>query len=180
MSFSYLFPWRNEFVPSEHHFVPWRTGFTFWKNRPDWKTYPSLAFFLGEVKLSTIFSPREKILPFRGVILSSCRNLLLLRGTTLSPDPPLGNLPSALSLGTVTFPRALSFREANLSLGEKALFLEEHSLNLPVSFSLGIVNLPLREVILSSTFSQRGMNSSYREFVIPFGENFLSLENWLY
>ena len=73
-----------------------------------------------------------KILPFGGVILSSYRNLILLRGTTLSPDPPLGNLPFSISLGTITFPVALSFRGVNLTLGEKALFLEEHSLNVPI------------------------------------------------
>ena len=100
------------------------------------ETCPSLAFFLREVKLSAIFSPREKILPFGGVILSSYRNLLLLKGTTLSPYPHLGHLPSTLSLRTVTFPVTLSFRGVNLPLGEKALFLEEHSLSLPVSFSL--------------------------------------------
>ena len=106
------------------------------------------------------------------MILSSCRNLLLLRGTTLSSDPPLGNLPYALSLGTVTFLAALSFRGVNLPLREKALFLKEHSLNLPISFSLG-------EVVLYATFSQ-GTNSSFGEFVLPFSESFLSLENWLY
>ena len=100
------------------------------------KTCPSLAFFLAEVKLSTIFSLREKILSFGGVILSSCRNLLFLRGTTLSPDPPLRLLPFALSLVTITFPTALSFRGVNLPLEKKDLFLEEHSMNLHVSFSL--------------------------------------------
>ena len=144
------------------------------------ETCPSFAFFHGEVKLSAIFSLGEKILPFGRVILSSCRNLLLLRGTTLSPDPPLGHLPSALSLGTVTFPTTLSFRGVNLPLGKKALFLEERSLNPPVSFSLGAVNLPHGEVVLSTPFSLRGTNSSSREFILPFGENFLSLENWLY
>ena len=138
------------------------------------ETCPFLAFFLGKVKLSTIFSHGEKILPFGGVILSSCRNLLLLRGTTLSLDPPLGNLPSAISLGTITFPITLLFGGVNLPLREKTLFLEEHSLNLPVSFSLGAVNLPHGEVVLSATFSLRGTNSSSREFVLPFGENFLS------
>ena len=144
------------------------------------ETCPSLAFFLGEVKLSTIFSLREKILPFGGVILSSCRNLFFLRGTTISPYPPLGHLPSALSLGKITFLAAFSFRGVNLPLGKKALFLEEHSLNLLVSFSLGAMNLPHGEVVLYAPFSLRGTNSSSREFVLPFGENFLSLENWLY
>ena len=143
------------------------------------ETCPFPPFFLGEVKLFAIFSLGEKILPF-GVILSSYRNLLLLRGATLSPDPPLGHLPSIISLGTVTLPITLSFRGVNLPLGEKAFFLEEHSLNLPVLFSLGAVNLPHGEVSLSTPFSLRGMNSSSKEFVLPFGENFLSLENWLY
>ena len=144
------------------------------------ETCHSLAFFLGEVKLFEIFSHGEKILPFRGVIISSNRNLLLLRGTTLSPNPPLGHLPSALSLGTITFPIALSFRGVNLPLGKKSLFFEDHSLNLPVSFSLGAVNLPHGEVVLYAPFSLRGTNSSFEEFVLPFGEHFLSLDNWLY
>ena len=139
----------------------------------------SLAFFLGEVKLHAIFSLKEKNLPLREVILSSCRNLILLRGTTLSLDPPLENLLSAIFLGTITFPTTLSFRGVNLPLREKALFLEGHSLNLPTSFSLGVVNLPHGEMVLSTTFSLRGTNSSSGEFVLPFGENFVSLENQL-
>ena len=145
----------------------------------DGETCLSPPFFHGEVKLSAIFSLEEKNLPLGQVILSSYRNLLLLRRTTLSPYPPLGNLPSALSLGIVTFPTTLSFRGVNLPLGEKALFLEEHSLNLPASFSLGEVNLPHGEVVLSATFSLRGMNSSSGESVLRFGENFISLENRL-
>ena len=66
----------------------------------------------------------------------------------------------------------------NLPLREKALFLKEHSLNLPASFSFGEINLPHRGVCLSTTFSLGGMNSS-REFVLPFGENFLFSENRL-
>ena len=112
----------------------------------------SPTLFFGEVKLSTIFYLEEKNLPLEEVIQYSCRNLLLLRGTTLSPDPPLGNLPSALSLGTVTFLTAFSFREVNLPLRENALFLEEHSLNQPASFSLGAMNLPYGEVVLFTTF----------------------------
>ena len=149
------------------------------KTGMDGETCLSPTFFLGEVKLSTIFFLEENNLPHGKVILSSCRNLLFLRGTTLSPYPSLGNLPSALSLGTITFPTTLSFREVDLPLGEKVLFLEEHSLNLPTSFSLGVVNQPRGEVVLSATFSLRGTNSSFGEFVSPFGENFLSLENWL-
>ena len=67
-----------------------------------------------------------------------------------------------------------------LSLGEKALFLEEHSLNMPASFSLGAVNLPHGWVGLSITFSLGGANSSSVEFVLPFGESFLSLKTWIY
>ena len=119
------------------------------------ETCPSLAFFLGEVKLSTIFPPRENILPFGGVILSSYRNLILLKGTTLSPNPPLGHLSSVLSLGITTFLTTLSFRGVNLNLGKKALFLEEHYLNLHVSFSLRVVNLPYEEVVISASFSLR-------------------------
>ena len=114
-------------------------------------TCPSPTFSLKEVKLFAIFSLRGKNLPFGGVILSSSRNLHLLRGATPSLNPPLGNLPLALSLGkivlfafflgTVTFPISLSFRGVNLPLEEKALFLEEHSLNLPASFSPGAMNL---------------------------------------
>ena len=131
-------------------------------------TCPSPAFSLEEVKFFAIFSLEGNNLPFRGVIISYDRNLLLLRGTNLSPDPPLGNLPLALSLrktglfafflGTVTFLTTLSFGGVNLPLREKALFLEEHSLNLPTSFSLGIVNLPRGGVSLSTSFSFRGTN----------------------
>ena len=67
----------------------------------------------------------------------------------------------------------------NLPLGEKARFLKEHSLNLPASFSFWEMNLPNGGVGLSTTFSLGGMNSS-REFVLPFGESFLFLENRLY
>ena len=114
------------------------------------ETCHSPAFSLREVKLYAIFFLRGKNL--RGTILSSSRNLLLFRGTTLSPYPLLRNLPSALSLGKaglltfflrmVTFPTTLSFKGVNLPLGEKAMFLEEHSLNMPASFFLGVVNLP--------------------------------------
>ena len=65
----------------------------------------------------------------------------------------------------------------NLPLRENAFFIEDHSLNMLASFSLRAVNLPHGEVVLFATFSLRGMNSSSREFVLPFGENFLSLEN---
>ena len=143
------------------------------------ETCLSPAFFLGEVKLSTIFSLEENNQPLGEVILSSCRNLLLIRGTTLSLDPPIGNMLFAISLGTVTFPTAFSFRGVNLPLEEKAFFLKEHSLNLPTSFSLGAMDLLHGEVVLFATFSLRGTNSSSREFVLPFGENFLSLENRL-
>ena len=74
----------------------------------------------------------------------------------------------------------LPFGGVNLPLREKALFLKKHSLNLLVSFSLGAVNLPHGWVDLSTTFSLGGANSSSREFVLPFRENFLSLEIWLY
>ena len=96
-------------------------------------TCPFPAFSLEEVKLSIIFSIGGKDLPFGGVILSSGKNLLLLRGTTLSLYPSLKNLPSALSLGKtglftfflgkLTFPTTFSFGGVNLPLGEKALFL---------------------------------------------------------
>ena len=63
-------------------------------------------------------------------------------------------------------------------MGKKLFFLKEHSLNLLTSFSLGEMNLPHGEVVLSAPFSLRGMNSS-REFFFPFGESFLFLENRL-
>ena len=69
----------------------------------------------------------------------------------------------------------------NLPLGEKVVFLEEYFLNLPAlfsPFSLGEMNLPHGGLGLSITFPLRGMNSS-REFVLPFGESFLFLENRL-
>ena len=62
---------------------------------------------------------------------------------------------------------------------EKALFLEEHYLNLPTSFSLGVVNLPHGGVSLSTAFSLGGTNPSLGEFILPFGESLLSLENRL-
>ena len=67
----------------------------------------------------------------------------------------------------------------NLPLREKAIFLKEHSQNLPASFSLGEINLPYREVGLSKTISLGGMNYSSKEFVFPFGESLLLLVNWL-
>ena len=155
------------------------------------ETCSSPTFSLGEVKLHAIFSIGEKNLPFGGVILSYGRNLLLLRGTTLSPYPPLGNLSSALPLEktslsafiliTVTFPTALSFRRVKrlLPLGEKALFLEEHSLNLLASFTLGLVSLPHGVLALYKAFSLRGMNLSLGEFILPFWESLISLENRL-
>ena len=59
------------------------------------------------------------------------------------------------------------------------MFLEEHSLNLPASFFLGVVNLLGEGMGLSITFSLRGMNLSLREFILPFGESLLSLVNGL-
>ena len=72
------------------------------------------------------------------------------------------------------------FGGANLPLREKDVFLKEHSLNLLVSFSLRALNLPYGGVGLSTTFFLGGTNSSSGDFVFPFGENFLSLENRLY
>ena len=62
---------------------------------------------------------------------------------------------------------------------ENTLFLKEHSLNLPTSFSIGAMNLPYGGVGLSAVFSQGGTNPSPREFILPFGESLISLENWL-
>ena len=117
------------------------------------------------------------------------KNLLLLRGTTLSLDSPLGNLLSARSLRKtglfafflriVTFPTTLSFGGVNLPFGERALFHEEHYLNLPASFSLGVVNLPRGGVSFSENFSMGGMNPSPGEFILPFEESLISLENRL-
>ena len=93
------------------------------------------------------------LLPWRSEVVYNLLSLgkdftlLLHRGATQSLDPPLGNLSFAISLGIITFLITLSFRGVNLPLGEKALFLEEHSLNLPVSFSLRVVNLPHGEVV---------------------------------
>ena len=100
--------------------------------------------------------------------------------------PPFGNigligetcLSPAFFLGEFTFHEILSFRRRDLSFGEQAIFLEEHSLNLLASFSLGEMNLPHGGVGLSTTFSLGRMNSS-REFVLPFGESFIFLENRL-
>ena len=67
----------------------------------------------------------------------------------------------------------------NLSLREKTMFLEEHSLNLLASFSLGAVNLFHGRVGLSTTFSLGGKNPSHGEFILNFRESLLSLENRL-
>ena len=83
-------------------------------------------------------------------------------------------------MSPVTFPTTLSFGGVNLPLREKSLFLEEHSLNLPASFSLGTVNLSHGRVGLSTTFSLGGTNPSYGEFISHFGETLISLENWLF
>ena len=63
-------------------------------------------------------------------------------------------------------------------MGKKIFFLEERSLNLPTSFSLGEMNLPHGKVVFSAPFSLRGINSSW-EFVFPFRKSFLFLENRL-
>ena len=68
----------------------------------------------------------------------------------------------------------LPFGGINLPLREKTMFIKEYSLNLPASLSLGAMNLPHGRVGL---FSLGGMNSSSREFILPFKESFLSLEN---
>ena len=126
-------------------------------------TCSSSAFSLEEVKLSSIFS-LGKNLPFGGGILTSIGNLFLLRGTTLSLDQHLGNLPSTLSLGktglfsfflgTVTSLTTLSFGGVNLPLGKNNMFLKEHSLNLLASFSLGVVT-PNRGGPFYNLFSKR-------------------------
>ena len=134
------------------------------------------------MKLSAVFSFEEYNLPL-GEVKLSLVNFILYLGEM---GPPFGNiglrgktcLSSAFFLRELTFSAILSFRGVNLPLGEKALFLEEHSLNMPTSFSLGEMNLSYGGVDLSTTFSLGGMNPS-REFVLPFGESFLFLENRL-
>ena len=142
----------------------------------------SPARFLGEMKLSTIFSFEEKNLPLREVKLSLVNFILYLgeMGTSFGNIGLSGEtcLSLAFFLGELTFPEILSFRGENLPLGEQALFLKEHSLNFPASFSLGEMNLPYRRVGISTTFSLGGMNSSTK-FILPFGKSFLFLENWL-
>ena len=91
-----------------------------------------------------------------------------------------GICPPAFYLEEVKLSTIFSLGGKNLPLREKDMFLEEHSLNLPISFSLGALNLPHEGVGLSTTFFIGGTNSSSREFVLPIGESFLSLENWLY
>ena len=59
------------------------------------------------------------------------------------------------------------------------MFLEEHSMNLPASFSLGAVNLTLGRVGLSATSSLGGTNLSHGEFILPFRESLISFENQL-
>ena len=134
------------------------------KTSMDGETCLSPARFLGEVKLSLV-------------------NFILYLGEM---GPPFGNiglsgetcLSLALFIGELNFPTILSFRGVNLPIGEKAFFLEKHSINRLASFSLREINLPYEGVGLSTTFSLGGMNSS-REFVLPLGESFLFLENRL-
>ena len=147
------------------------------------ETCLSLTFFLGEVKLSAIFSLEEKNLPLEEVKFSLV-NIILYLGEM---GPPFGKiglsgetcLSPAFFLGQLTFPIDLSFRGVTLPLGEKDFFLEEHSLNLHASFSLGEMILPHGGVGFSTTFSLGGTNSFSREFVLHFGEGFFFLENWL-
>ena len=96
--------------------------------------------------------------------------------------PPLGKigltggicLSRVFSLGEVKLSTIFSLEEKNLPFGgvdlplrEKALYLEEHSLNLPASFSHEAINLPHEWVDLSTNFSLGGTNSSSKEFVLP-------------
>ena len=115
--------------------------------------------FLGEVKLSLV-----NFILYLGEMGPPFGNIGLSGKTCLSP---------AFFLRELTFPEILSFRGGNLPFGEQARFLEEHSLNLPASFSFEEMNLPHGEVVLFAPFSLRGTNSSSREFVLPFGESFL-------
>ena len=138
--------------------------------------------FLREVKLSSIISLKENNL-YLGEVKLSLVNFILYLGEM---GPPFGNiglsgetcLSPAFFLGELTCPTILKFRGVNLPLREKAFFLEEHSLNPLESFSLREMNLPHGGMGLSITFSLGGMNSS-GEFVLPFGESFLFLENHL-
>ena len=59
------------------------------------------------------------------------------------------------------------------------MFLEEHSLNLYAFFFLGAVNLPHGGVGLFAAISLGRMNLSHGEFILPFRESFISLENRL-
>ena len=134
-----------------------------------------LAFFLGEVKLFAIFSIEEKNLPL-GEVKLSLVNIIMYLGEMGSPFGNIGLsgetcLSPTFFLGELTFPVILSFRGVNLPLGEKALFLNEHSLNLPTSFSRGEMNLPHGGMGFFITFSLGKMNSSSRDFVLPFGES---------
>ena len=143
----------------------------------------SKNLYLGEVKLSTIFSLKEKNLPLGELKLSLVNIILYLREMGL----PFGNiglsgetcLSYAFFLREMTFPAYFSFRGVNFPLGEKALFLEEHSLNLPALFSLVEMNLPHGGVGFSIPFSLGRMNSSFGEFVLSFGESFLFWKIWL-
>ena len=103
----------------------------------------------GEVNLSTIFSLKENNLPLEEVKLSLV-NFILYLGEM---GPPFGNiglsgetcLSPAFFIGELTCPAILPFGGVNLPLGEKTLFLKDHSLNLLESFSLGEMNLPHEE-----------------------------------
>ena len=78
----------------------------------------------------------------------------------VSSHPKSTGIPRVDELSTGPSYLGCHIRGVNLPLGEKALFLEERSINLPASFSLGEMNLPHGEVVLYAPFSLRGINSS--------------------
>ena len=133
--------------------------------------FPTISFRDVNLYLGDIILHLGELGPFP-------RKIGLIGGICLSHVFFLGevNLSVIFSLEEKNLP----FGEVNLPLGENALFLEEHSLNLLVSFFLGALNLPYGGVGLSTPFSLGRTNSPSGEFVLPFDESFLFLENWLY
>ena len=100
--------------------LPWRNGLPLRKIGLVGETCLSPTRFIGEVKLSAIFSLEENNLPLGEVKLSLVNFNLYLR----KKGPPFGNislsgetcLSTTFSLRELTFPADLSFKGVNFPL----------------------------------------------------------------
>ena len=68
--------WRSEFVLGRYHFIPRRTGSTFWKNRPDWRNMSFSCLSFGEMNLSLV-----NIIMYLGELGPSFRKIGLIGET---------------------------------------------------------------------------------------------------